>query len=358
MLKRLSAAVFGIGVAAQAAAADQSALLDALDAANFWAAEDWDDRDRLRAEVAAKGILALYGSGRLVPLDAEDLAEDGIVDALMRLGPHLARRGADIQSLNVIESDGVTYSVEVNGTRYDIYGPDDGAEDSWGFATETFFRIVNDLIPDHVNDRLYAIYGGNDLSGIFLPPEIVPFFAAAGGGEFRHALRADARWPLVRDARRMSGATHIAHLNWGLLKHPWDDPRVAGFTDALEAVNGLAHRSAGFVWQMDGEELERQAETAGGPFDGNPRIAMTLSVWESVAALGHFAHKTLHGKYLARRAEWFEDLPRPTYVLWPIARGHRPSLREGWEWLDHLRTNGPTDRAVDFAHARRVMAEV
>ena len=179
MLKRLAGAIFGAGAAANAAVADPSALLEALDAVKFWAAEDWDNRDALRAEVEAKGVIALYGSGRLVPLDAEDLAEDGIVDALLRLGPHLTRRGVDIGSLNVIESDGTTYAVEVNGTRYDVYGPET-ARESWGLATETFFRIVNDLLPDTGADRFYAIYGGNDLSGMFLPPAIVPFFAEGG----------------------------------------------------------------------------------------------------------------------------------------------------------------------------------
>ena len=179
MLKRLAGAIFGAGAAANAAVADPSALLEALDAAKFWAAEDWDNRDVLRAEVEAKGVIALYGSGRLVPFDAEDLAEDGIVDALLRLGPHLTRRGVDIDSLNVIESDGTTYAVEVNGTRYDVYWPET-ARESWGLATETFFRIVNDLLPEQARDRFYAIYGGNDLSGMFLPPEIVPFFAKGG----------------------------------------------------------------------------------------------------------------------------------------------------------------------------------
>ena len=150
----------------------------------------------------------------------------------------------------------------------------------------------------------------------------------------------------------MSGATHIAHLNWGRLLHDWDDPRVAGFTDALGMVSALAKRSEGFVWQMDGDELERQAQTAGGPFDGDPRLAVTLSVWESAAALDHFANRTLHGKYVARRGEWFEDLPRPTYVLWPIAAGQRPTLHEARERLDHLKENGPTDHAFDFAFAR------
>jgi hypothetical protein len=150
----------------------------------------------------------------------------------------------------------------------------------------------------------------------------------------------------------MSDTRHIAHLNWGRLRHPWDDPRVSGFTDALATVNGLAARSEGFVWTMPGDALEAQMPEAGGPFDGNPRIAATLSVWQSAAALDGFANRTLHGRYLARRAEWFEDLPRPTYVIWPVAVGHRPTLREAVARLDHLKAHGATDHAFDFAHAR------
>jgi hypothetical protein len=167
-----------VGAAAAAdAPGDHSALLRALEDTKFWLAEDYDDRVALSAEVANKGVAALFGSKRLVFLDAEQLAEDGIIDVLFEIGPHLRQRGVTVRSLDVDESDGSSYVVRVNGTVYTVYTPDQ-AEDSWGFALETFVRIVNDLLPDQTEDRFYAIGGGNDGSGIFLPPEILPYFDA------------------------------------------------------------------------------------------------------------------------------------------------------------------------------------
>ncbi len=182
-MKRLLASLFGAAtVAATPASADNAALLSALDEARFWLMEDYETRDTLREQVAQRGVLALFGSGRLVDLDAETLAEDGIVDELLEIGDHLRLRGVSINSVNVIESDGRIYIVEVNGTEYTVYSAADALEESWAFALETFVRIVNDLLPEGGEDKFYAIGGGNDGSGIFLPPTIVPFFADGGMG--------------------------------------------------------------------------------------------------------------------------------------------------------------------------------
>ena len=52
-----------------------------------------------------------------------------------------------------------------------------------------------------------------------------------------------------------SSETHIAQMNWGILKADWDDPAVAEFADNIDRVNAVAMRAPGFVWMMPEEDL-------------------------------------------------------------------------------------------------------
>ena len=158
----------------------------------------------------------------------------------------------------------------------------------------------------------------------------------------------------------MSAATtyHVGHLNVALLRADWDSPVVSGFVDALDQVNAIAERSPGFVTNVGGDALDAQIAEYDHPLIQNPRFAATLSVWESADALDHFVHKTLHGAFLRRRGEWFEDIAKPSYVVWPIVAGHVPDLPEAMERLEYLASHGPTDRAFDLAWARTQEANV
>ncbi len=42
---------------------------------------------------------------------------------------------------------------------------------------------------------------------------------------------------------------HLAQLNIGRIRYEIDDPRMADFTNNLALVNGMAERSAGFIWR-------------------------------------------------------------------------------------------------------------
>jgi hypothetical protein len=42
---------------------------------------------------------------------------------------------------------------------------------------------------------------------------------------------------------------HLAQLNIGRIRYEIDDPRMADFTNNLALVNGIAERSAGFIWR-------------------------------------------------------------------------------------------------------------
>ena len=78
-------------------------------------------------------------------------------------------------------------------------------------------------------------------------------------------------------------ARHLAQLNIGRLRYEADDPRMADFVDNLALVNGLAERSEGFVWRYQ-DDSGSAIDTR--PFDGDPRMAINLSVWESVESAG------------------------------------------------------------------------
>ena len=145
---------------------------------------------------------------------------------------------------------------------------------------------------------------------------------------------------------------HIAHLNVARLRYGWDDPRSAGFVDATGRVNALADRAQGFVWREKDGAVEAALEGPDAPF-GPGANAASLSVWESVEHLRRFTYETVHGAFFRRRAEWFAQLDGPTYVLWPVAEGHRPSVAEAAERLAMLRADGPSDAAFDFSRDAR-----
>jgi hypothetical protein len=140
-------------------------------------------------------------------------------------------------------------------------------------------------------------------------------------------------------------------MNWGVLVAPWDAREVAEFVNALDRVNAVAERSPGFLWRMPNDEMEAEQALMAeiGPTD---RLASTLSVWESTEALDHFVHQTIHGAFLGRRAAWFEPLSGPSYAIWPIPAGHRPTVAEAMAARTRLAADGPSDAAYDFAYHR------
>ena len=147
--------------------------------------------------------------------------------------------------------------------------------------------------------------------------------------------------------------THIAQMNWGILRADWDDPSVAEFVENLDRVNRIAMRSPGFVWMMPEEEMDAAQNDAEGVFGGNPRTASTLSVWETPQALDHFVHNTVHASFMARSEEWQVPQKARQYVIWPTLAGHRPTLKEAKVRLDGLSANGPSPEAYDFPYLRR-----
>ena len=141
---------------------------------------------------------------------------------------------------------------------------------------------------------------------------------------------------------------HLAELNFGELRHDWDDPRVAEFVAGLDLVNGLAARSPGFVWRLPDDDMNGEQTADGGAFGGNPRMASTLSVWESVAALEHFVWNTVHRQFYEKRALWYDAMGNSNLVMWWVPMGHRPTVAEGLARFAQLRDHGAGDAAFGW----------
>lgn len=122
-----------------------------------------------------------------------------------------------------------------------------------------------------------------------------------------------------------------------------DGPVMAGFKAALEPINELADRAAGFVWRLQTEDGDA---TAIRPYE-DERMIVNMSTWESIEALRAFVYTSGHTAVMRNRRQWFEKLE--TYmVLWWVPAGHEPTVDEAIQRLAHLQASGPTRHAFTF----------
>lgn len=142
----------------------------------------------------------------------------------------------------------------------------------------------------------------------------------------------------------MAQAYHLAQVNVGRFRKPVEDPANADFMNALDHVNALAEASAGFIWRLKGEGNNA---TDLKPYD-DPNMAINMSVWESVEALGAFVYRNMdHRGVMRRRREWFEEMP--VYMaLWWVPVGHAPTVAEAKAKLALLELRGPTAEVFTF----------
>jgi len=145
---------------------------------------------------------------------------------------------------------------------------------------------------------------------------------------------------------------HLAEFNFGTLRHDWDHPAVQGFVAGLDLVNDIAERSPGFVWRVPNAQIDAVQSDPAGPFGDNPRVAATLSVWESAEALEQFVWNTVHRQFYARKAEWYDAVGNGNLVLWWVPVGHRPTVAEGMARWCHLQDHGDSDHAFGWSHLK------
>jgi Domain of unknown function (DUF3291) len=137
---------------------------------------------------------------------------------------------------------------------------------------------------------------------------------------------------------------HLAQVNIGRLRAPLDDPMMEGFRSQLDPINALADRSPGFVWRLQTEDGNA---TSIRPFE-DERMAINMSVWESLDALQQFVYRSAHVGPLRDRKQWFEPLDGPILALWWIPIGHIPTVAAAKERLEHLAEHGPSPHAFTF----------
>src|ERR1051326_4821629 len=137
---------------------------------------------------------------------------------------------------------------------------------------------------------------------------------------------------------------HLAQVNIGRLRAPIGDPIMEGFRSQLDPINALADRSPGFVWRLQTDEGNA---TSIRPYD-DERMAINMSVWESLEALQQFVYRTAHAGPLRDRKEGFEPIEGPILALWWIPAGHLPSVVEAKERLAHLAAHGASPYALTF----------
>jgi hypothetical protein len=105
---------------------------------------------------------------RVIHLDAENLAEEGIAEAYERLMPRLRDLGVDpVEIQERSDPDVPSYVVVFRNRTYEIWDSDVDEVAAWGKAAAALFEIVNSQLAD-TPYRFYALNHGNDLSGIFL----------------------------------------------------------------------------------------------------------------------------------------------------------------------------------------------
>jgi hypothetical protein len=138
---------------------------------------------------------------------------------------------------------------------------------------------------------------------------------------------------------------HLAQVNIGRIRAPLEDPIMEGFRNGLPVINALADATPGFVWRL---QTDRGNAMDIRPFEDDDRMAINMSVWESLEALRAFVYRSDHVMSLRERRQWFEPIEGPILALWWIPAGHIPTIAEALERLQVLKTRGPSPDAFTF----------
>lgn len=150
------------------------------------------------------------------------------------------------------------------------------------------------------------------------------------------------------DPRRLSYVTpywRLAQINVGRLVAPAEDPRVAGFMDALAHVNALAEGAPGFVWRLKDDSGAGATDIRPAP---DSQFIVNMSVWTDADSLFAFVYRSGHTSFMAQRREWFDRFEGSYQALWWVPAGHVPTVEEGLSRLWLLDRYGPSAQAFTF----------
>ena len=160
----------------------------------------------------------------------------------------------------------------------------------------------------------------------------------------------------------------LAFHTFALMLGNRSNPVVKGFIDRNPEVIGLARSHPGFIdlaWPAVRDTTITRFDWdygAWGPFDlarfytggrdlAKENAAVTLSLWDSIEAVGHFAYTGKHKEALDLRHEWFLAPQWPSYVMWWVADDTIPTWGDAARALEHLHDHGPTPAAFGFKQA-------
>jgi len=146
--------------------------LDALlEAAGYYSGLSEGEQSELRREILTTGSVgAMSHPRKMLFCDAENLAEGGAGDWLRdELGPLLTMRGVSLPPIiDDFRDDASKYSLIVGGKERVVWVEGD---EVWGASLVATFELVNQLLEAAgVEERLYAIGGGNDGQAWLLTP--------------------------------------------------------------------------------------------------------------------------------------------------------------------------------------------
>jgi hypothetical protein len=131
----------------------------------------------------------------------------------------------------------------------------------------------------------------------------------------------------------------LAQVNVAVPRAPLDDPVMAGFANAFDAVARLAEAAPGFVWRPAARSGHAIVATG---------LVVNVSVWRDYRSLHEFVYRGAHGRALLRRREWFARTPQPSTALWWVPDGGRPGVEEALARLRYLRDHGPSPQAFSL----------
>jgi hypothetical protein len=161
-----------------------------LDAQGYFRGLAPEKVQALKADFRQKGWMAIFReSHRYYHADAADLAKGGVCAFVRETQPFLSVQGVKIPDLrDEVSQSG--YVVRVGGVPHKMYDAaelkrDTGGKEPgliWGLATVRGFALVDQMLESAGSpERVYAIEGGNDLSALFLTPDLYRTIAAQPG---------------------------------------------------------------------------------------------------------------------------------------------------------------------------------
>ena len=142
---------------------------------------------------------------------------------------------------------------------------------------------------------------------------------------------------------------HLASLNIAMAVADLEDPVMADFVNALDAVNGIADRSPGFVWRLKDDSGRGDAARAS-PHMRDPRLTATLAVWETAVDLEFFAWNTVHRRFMKNRHRWFVSPDKPYLVMWWVPSGTVPDIDDAFNRLTRLQDHGPSELGFGWSN--------